>query len=278
MADEALQQTDDTAKVDEAVVEDQVADQAAVADDTDKTEATAPPTVEDIASRMGWVPKERFRGDDTKWKSADEFILAGKDIQERASRELKEIRVTLDTVARTSGAIMEERLNAQKAELERRHSEAVASGDSGEALKLAKDIDKIDARKEETARPSPAPDTEAWVAKNEWFTKDALARDRAIQAAEAYLKLNKDAPALDQLAYAETVVKREFPQLFPAPDKAPASVNSPARTSVTPKRGETAADLPKEAKDLGNDLVERGLIPNLDAYAKHYFAEQRKKA
>jgi hypothetical protein len=33
---------------------------------------------------------------------------------------------------------------------------------------------------------------------------------------------------------------------------------------------------PKEAKAVAQDLVDRGLIPNLDSYAKNYFAAQAK--
>ena len=45
------------------------------------------PSVEELAQRMGWKPKEQFRGDPDKWRPADEFILQGHEIQRSLSSD-----------------------------------------------------------------------------------------------------------------------------------------------------------------------------------------------
>jgi hypothetical protein len=266
MADEALQENGENAEVNET---------EQVTEGAENPEQEAPPSVEDIASRMGWVPKEKFKGDEAKWKPAHDFIIAGKDIQERQSRDLKDLRTTMENVAKTTGAIMAERLETQKRELLAAHARAVEEGDPEAARQIARKIDQVEA----TDKPKPSPDSEAWVAKNPWFLEDPLAHARAQEVAAIYARSGKS-PA-EQLEAAEAAVRREYPHLFKdaSQDKAPASVNAPAsRTAETQKRGTASGDLPKEAKSIAQDLLDRGLIKSVDDYAKHYFAEQARKA
>src|SRR5438128_9458371 len=105
-----------------AVVEDveekgvEVAEQFAEADDKGDPGATTP-SVEEIASRGGWVPQDKFRGPADKWKPAHEFLLDGHDIKDRLSRQLKDVSTTLETVKRTSAQIMQDKLREQHEKL-----------------------------------------------------------------------------------------------------------------------------------------------------------------
>jgi hypothetical protein len=262
----------------------EVEDQFAAADEqgNPNPEAPEPPSVDEIASRMGWVPKEKFRGEESKWKPADQFILDGNDIKDRHARELKEMRTTLDTVAKTSGAIMAERLQAQHEELERKYVAAVEKGDPDEAFKLGRQIDQIiDAKRNGTdpARAAPDASTVQWVEKNPWMKPDSPQYDpvavaRAIAVCDQYAKANL--PAAEQVQKTEAILRREFPHLF-NDGKPPPGVNAPdTRLSVPQKRGKTFGDLPKAAKDIAQDLVDRKLIPSVEHYTRNYFAAQEK--
>jgi hypothetical protein len=105
-----------------------------------------------------------------------------------------------------------------------------------------------------------------------------VAWQRALQVCDAYARTYPGSSTAEQLAYTEQNMKREFPHLFD--DKAAPQVNGNiSRNSAPPPKGaQTAANLPKEARDIAQDLVDRNLIPDLDAYAKNYFAVKTRKA
>jgi hypothetical protein len=71
-------------------------------------------------------------------------------------------------------------------------------------------------------------------------------------------------------------MKREFPHLF---DDKPASVSAPGHgpAQLRQRARTPPPTFPKKRRNHGQDLVERGLIPNMDAYAKHYFEQLEKR-
>lgn len=239
----------------------------------DEAAEPAPPTVEEIAARVGWVPQDKFKGPADVWKPAHQFILDGNDIKDRLSRELKGLRETTETIQKTTSSIIQDKLRQQAEELSAKYAAAVERGDPDEAFKLGKEI--LSVQDQASPKPQgPAPETQAWVGKNQRLMSDPVARQRALQVCDAYA--SEGLSTAEQLANTEAVMRREYPHLFE--DKAPASVAAPqSRSSAALQRGEkTSADLPKEAKAVAQDLVDRGLIPNLDSYAKNYFAAQAK--
>lgn len=251
-----------------------VEDQFAAADAAGDPEGAETPSIEEIAGRMGWVPKEKFRGEETKWKPADQFILDGKDIQERQSRELRNIRDTVETIKATTASVLQERLAEQAADLSARYASAVEKGDPDETWAAANELMRL----RESAAPrraAPAPETNEWVQKNSRVMNDPLAAQRALQVCDAYARVGQS--TVEQLQNTEAVMRREFPHLFE--DKAAPSVNAPnsRSTAATAKTGKSAADLPREARAVADDLVDRGLIKSADDYARNYFAAQAKR-
>lgn len=246
-------------------------------------EEVAPPSVDEIAARMGWVPKEKFKGEETKWKPAEQFILDGKDIQERSSRELKEMRVTLDTISKTSGQLMADKLQQQHKELAAQYAAAVEKGDPDEAFRVSQEISGVIAQKVAPAPPRSAPpEATDWVERNPWMKPsapqyDPVAANAAIAICNQYAVANPNMPPGEQIAKTEAILRNQFPHLFTR-DKGPAQVNGniSRNTSTPAKTGKTAADLPKEARVIADDLVERGLIKSNEDYAKNYFAAQAK--
>jgi hypothetical protein len=254
-----------------------VEDQFAEADAKGAVEDEAPPpSLEDIAARMGWVPKEKFNGNESDWKPADQFIIAGKDIQRSLSRDLKELRGTLDTVVKTNAAIYQDRLAEQRAEIAAKYEKAVDGGDHDAAFKAANEIIQIDQRARQPSAPTPAPEAIEWGQRNSRVMADPLAAQRAIELCEPYARAGKSAG--EQLAAIEPMLKREFPHLFETQEtKAPPGVSQPAtRMNGSQKRSQTAADLPKEAREIARDMLDRGLIKSEEDYARNYFAQAQK--
>lgn len=253
----------------------EVADQFAAADAAADPEIVDPPSVEEVAASIGWTPKDKFRGDPEKWKPADQFIVDGRKAERNMKRELDGLRSTLDTVSKTSAAIMQDKLREQAEALASRYEAAVERGDMKEAASALRQHDAVMAKSQDSpaTRQPPSPETEQWAAKNARVFKDPLATQRAVELCEPYARANY--AAADQLSAIEPILRREFPHLFD--DKGPASVEAPrTRSSAPQKRGSTVADMPKEAQEIAKDMAERGLIKSPEDYARNYFAQINK--
>lgn len=225
--------------------------------------------IAELATEMGWAPKDKFKGDPEKWREPADFIRAGGDIQRSTAKELKAMRSTVDTIAKTSANLMNQRIEEERAKLTEQYNAAVEDGDSNRSFKIAQDITKL-----ETAptNEAPAEARDFAEANSKWFNKDPLATKRAVEVTEAYHKAG--ASVAEQLAAAERVIRKEYPEHFVQPKK-PAAVNNPSRSGGgnSGKRG--FVDLPAEAQKVARRFLEDSSIP-LETYATNYFASERK--
>jgi hypothetical protein len=249
------------------------------AETTEEPDETPDP-VANLAKSMGWRPKEEFKGDPNLWKPAEEYIRAGGEIQRGQSRELKDLRATMDNIARTNAAIVQSTINAEREKLVARYQRAVEDGDPEQAYKLGTEINNLNGQAQRLVNPAPPPpppEATDWVQRNQWFTQDPLARDLALNVAERYAQAGKGVD--DQLQAAEREVRRQYPHLFGGSSKPPAGVQQPSsRSGSARKMGSTYADLPAEAKKIAADMAERGVIPDKEAYAKQYWQNAGKRA
>jgi hypothetical protein len=251
-----------------------------IPEDDEDDEPPPPDPVADLARTMGWRPKEQFKGDPNLWKPADQYIKAGAEIQRGLSRDLKELRGTVDNMTRTQGAILEQTLAEQRDRLVARYNRAVEDGDAQTSFQVGRAIDNLNGQAR-ALQQQPGPQIEApppeavdWIDRNPWFHKDPLARDLALNVAERYA--NAGEPADVQLAAAEREVRKLYPHLFGAASKPPPEVAQPGgRGGSGVKKGSTYADLPQEAKKVAKDMAERGVIPSVEAYAKQYWQNQK---
>ncbi len=240
------------------------------AQDGGDIEASAPDPVASLASEMGWVPKEQFKGDPDKWREAPEFIRAGKDIQSRLARDLRDVRSTVDTMARTSASLFEQQIKAERERLEAKYNAAVDDGDHTEAFKLAGELHQA----VQPPQPKgPAPEVEAFAEKNAWFKSDPLARQLAIETSDRLFRQGYS--TAEQLEHAERAVRKQFPEHFPAPAKPQARVGEGSRTASTSRKN-GFADMPAAAQKVARDMVERGAIPSVDLYVANHFANLQK--
>lgn len=246
-------------------------DQFAAADA--EAEVADPPSVEEVAKSIGWTPKDQFDGPEDKWKPADQFIKDGRKSQRKMRERLDQMTATLDTVAKTTGAVMAEKIAEARAQAAQEYASAVERGDPDAAWKAANKIQTIDSSSQPQAA-APMPETVEWAKRNAWMGKDPVATQYAIEVADMWAR--RGASAEVQTAKAEEAVRREFPHHFAQPERA-AEVNGVrSRASGGQRKGNTAADMPKQAQAIADDLVDRGLIPDREAYARNYFAQAAK--
>jgi len=232
-------------------------------------EAAEPSPVEALASRMGWSPKDQWHGDEAEWKPADEFILAGRDINRNVARKLSSVEEQLQRLTRTSADMTAAAVEAEANKWRNIHAKAVEEGDAETAGRAVDQIVKIkQATQPEQGEP---PETRDFRSRHaSWFNVDRVATMRAMEVAEKSRLLG--ASPAEQLEDAERVVRAEFPKLFPAPAKPPAAVQSARSRSSggTGKKG--FAEMPQASQDMARDYLKRHGVP-LEQFAASYWSD-----
>lgn len=247
-------------------------DDAPIIEETDSEAGVASPlSVEDYARARGWRPKEEWSGDG-EWRDAKTFLDYGLDSRKDISRELKDLRDTTSRMADAQARIMQE--NVERARSEERekwnsvHRKAVEDGDHEAAQRAVENIAKL-------AIPAAGDPAQSFVAENQWFNTDPIARQVAIAAADAVSHLSPT----EQFQRAREEVFKRFPEYAPKSEqKEPAKqieVAAPATTAMPAKKGKSFHDLPREAQQAAKALQSRGLLPGgVDGYVKQFFNEE----
>lgn len=236
----------------------------------DPPETAVSPDVEELAREMGWSTQDKWRGNPSDWKDAKTFLKTTVEINRTQSRELRELKGTVDRMARTTAAIADRHIREERERLEQRFTEATEAGDADAAWRAAQELQRVDAT---PAATDPLAD---FKARNPWFEADPEARAYAHSIGE----IHKGKDAAEVMRLAEEAVRKRFPEHFEGqtPARQPARtaplVNAPATRSARPApRAKSAADLPTEARKAGEDFVRRGRVKDLAEYAKIYFEE-----
>lgn len=228
-------------------------------------EQTNDDPIASLAQELGWVPQDQFKGDPEKWKPADQFIKAGREIQQTASRELRSMREQMERIGGVTTQLIQDKAAERDAYWRTQFNQAVEEGDTERANRL------IEQRPATQPQPGQLPaETQSWIGKNEWFNKDPLAQARAIEICERL----KHLPVSEQLAQAERGIRKEFPEHFPAPTKAPPSTQTGQARNPTPSnRAKGFAEMPAESQAIAKDMVRRNPSLTLEAFAKSYWAD-----
>lgn len=247
--------------------------------------------VEDKATRMGWRPKDEFKGDDSKWVDAAEYVRRGEEIlpivQANNAKLEKAVRDANKRIADMNRTMSEFAEHHTKTE-QRAYQRAVKEiADRQAAAVEANDLQGVQDATEEYAelkrematKPGPKLDKaaadpefatamETWKDRNPWYQEDPAMTDAA---AAFCARLNaQGVPMVEQLAQAEKFVRKEFPHRFTNPNRSAAGAvesNTPGKRTS----GKSWADLPSEAKTQGERFVKQGLLTK-EQYAKDYFA------
>lgn len=229
---------------------------------------------EEEARAHGWTPKEEWRGKPDDWRDPREFIRYGMRRSRESADELKQLRSSVGTIGKTAEALMRRQVEEARREAEAKFAGAVEAKDHEGARAASEELRRIDSEVRQPSVPQDA--VQDFMSRNGgWFNQNRGATALAKQVT-AELAVQGVDPA-EQLRQAEEAVKAEFPQLFQrqqAPAKQPASVNAPETRAAAPRqRARGFNDLPKDAQAAGHDFVKRGMVKNLEDYAKVYLEE-----
>lgn len=245
---------------------------------------------EQEASELGWVPLEKFKGDESKWVDAETFVERGKQIMpilkknnERLRTDLLKRDTEIDTLKSSLGAMqgtlgrleslhnegLKRALAEQKADLRRQLIEARRDDDPEAELDIQDKIDATDAQIAEAAKPiiqpvvqDPAdsglsPDFIKWKSENEWFGEDKKKTKLILRAAE---DLRDEGETLTGAEFMELAAERAF-KTEALPGNSKVEGGSP-RGSGSPVRAKGYSSLPKEAQEICMQDAENLVGPN----------------
>lgn len=255
-----------------------------------------PAQIESEASELGWVPKERFRGDPAKWTEAKDFLDYGnkalpalKTVNRRLTREMEEVKAAnanydarlkaseaaLKAVSETITETRTVDLKAQEAEL----TEQIKAARKENDIDLEETLrDERDALRQKINAPvKPAVDnggntgqaTTVDVMKsaefkqfqkdNPWFEDDQMMAAAAV-AAMANLNKTREAANLtlaQKFAHVETEVKKRFGMAVKPDRSKTEGSRGGADSGGGDGTGKTYADLPSDAKTACDDQGKR---------------------
>ena len=267
------------------------------------------PTPEDLsrleaetaAGQKGWVPKDQYKGDPTKWVDAKTFIERGEKFNLNLQREVAALKAKLESFEGTRKAFTkfheetiakkDEELKAAIAQLRIQRSEAQADGDHAGAVAIEDRIDLLrdeqKAIKAVVVEPPPAaapgpnlgdPVLQEWIEDgNSWFESDPKLRDYAVALGEAMIKGGTPLRGRKFLDLVRTKMEEEFPRKFraaspPAPRPSGAEGASSNRGSgPAAGGGKTEADLPPEDRALMRQFIKEGWTTK-EKFLSSYFS------
>lgn len=234
--------------------------------------------IEDKAKAQGWTPKENFKGDPDKWRTAEEFIKVGEGIQavqsernEKLLADIEDLRTDMKELTSQQFKVIAE---AKKkgyddavADLEKKQRAAAEEGDVDRYDKLAKE--KQNLKKPEQPPPKIDPEFTQWHKENQWYKPNNP--DPISMAADTYgMALMKQRPDLHGTEYYKEVekhIKLIFPDTF-KPSNGDKLDTSEHRSRSTGKKDYDS--LPEEAKKACDMQVEKYGITQ-EGYVKQYF-------
>lgn len=224
---------------------------------------------EDLARKMGWRPKEEFRGKPETWEDAETFLKKAEEDYPRKSAanarleaEVKKMSRQIDAMREHSERVAQEteRRTREKVleELNQKHLTAVAEGDVNEAHRIVLERDKVVAPPQQQQSPRDRAVIEAWAEENQWYNDDPMMAEAAVKYEDLLAK--RGVPLAERLKQTTEYVKRKFPNDFnpvrkpaQAPQGVVGSRNGVVHTTK-PKAGSYEA-LTRDAKRKCDDFV-----------------------
>jgi polyhydroxyalkanoate synthesis regulator phasin len=234
------------------------------------------------ARSHGWVPKEEFKGDPTRWTDAETFAKRADEVMPLLKKQNQQLKRELDGLKRDFRKASEHFSKAEERAFERavndlkaRQEAAVETGDTAEFKRLDKEIE--DLRKETLGNDDAAPKYSAVDVRealidfrdaNPWYDEDPKMRDYADLLAEKHKDRAAETPPAEFFAFIAERVKERYPDKKQERKARPSAVEAPGGRG---QRGQkTFADLPQEAQRICDKWVKNGLIKSREDYVKSY--------
>lgn len=253
----------------------------------EQEEKAQPSEVEKRAARMGWRPKEEFKGDPGRWIDADAFVARTEQelpialgTIKNLERRLADTEETIKQFAKYAKSTEERAYNRALKGLQKTQREAVELGDTAKFDAAQKEIDEVlqarDKQDEPVKKPERNRDFEEWTGRNPWYGTDPdmtrIADDVSRSVVAAFPELVGKRGIYDK--YDEALKLRLGDKINAGSN--PRRQEPPAVAAGTGNSGGSAsggkhsyAALPSEAKAACDKFVKAGLLTR-EQYLKDY--------
>ena len=243
---------------------------------------------EQEAKRMGWVEKEKFKGDPDRWVEADKFVERGKNelpiMRERLKKfdsTNKQLKKKMDKMAETFKEFQSyTKTREQKAveraikELTEKQRVAVEEGDTKTFDKL--EGEKTDLLQEQLTVPEVEvsdPDEEMfndWVDDgNKWFV-DNKKLGKYAASISTYVAEQTGLTGIALFDEVKKETQARFPEEFGEKPKAVPKVEGGTDEAPPPQSKQTFANLPAEAKEQCNRFIKEIKGFTKEEYLENY--------
>lgn len=244
------------------------------------------PEIEARAREMGWVPKDRYRGDPANWRPADEFVRRGeeilpfvqkraRDLEEKLAEQEKAFQTKLAALERMSKRGIEMAREQTRLKYEEIEDKAAELGDTkalrearakkAEAMKAfdeeedAREADKPKgAAKEDTASADPV--AMQWAKDNPWYSRSAMLHGAADEIFDEVTAEMPGASMQERLDEVTARVNEMFPERFGGrrngAQRTQAVEGAGSRDGGTVNGGSAWSKLPAEFKKQGDELIQ----------------------
>ncbi|MBW2003084.1 MAG: hypothetical protein JRI72_00505 [Deltaproteobacteria bacterium] len=254
------------------------------------------PEIIERAKTMGWIPEEEFKGDKSRWRTAEEYVKRADELMpimrsqmSKYESEIMNLKSTIESQKETTEKLlkMSEKISQKeyekaKLELKKQQMEAVAEGNTEKWAELEEKKEAlqppepIKVKEPENAKAQTPAQFAEWHRNNDWYLKD----EDLTLFANSYLNVidqeSPDMPYEQVLKTVEQKVKDAFPHKFSNPNREKASMvdSSTQRATQTKPKSKTYNDLPADAKAQCDIWVNEGLFKSKEDYVKSYFEEE----
>lgn len=261
-------------------------------------------SIEERAKLMGWMPKEEFPGDPSRWLDAETFVKRAeeqlpilKSTLGRLERRLAEQNARMVQMQADFQHFMDLAKKAQErayeralAELKERQRQAVDERDLEAFEEANRQYEEMLKKHPAVAGPDPVEAEaairarlaaieaekraafEEWVAENPWYGQDVEMTNFAWEVNNMLARTYPDMPVREALKEITRQVMQRFKGKGGGARSRPVSgVEEPGgAVTATARKGKTYADLPPEAKEVCDRFVRSGIMTR-DQYVKTFF-------
>jgi len=269
-------------------------DQEQELEDQEPEQQQVDPIVEQEARLLGWQPLENYKGDPKNWKSAEDYLEHGRQVnaylrrdldrfrQELRSKtdELNQLKEVTNKFAEYHSQTEERAYKKALADLRKERVEAYKEGDYNKVQEIEDQLDELRdnkpskapvvPQKQDVVQPDPA--FVEWHAQNSWYGTDPELTSIADAYSNVIGKANPYLRGTEFLLEVTRKVQEKFPEKFGSPTRTVAKPNRERSVNNGSKKG--FDDLPDDAKKACNDFVSKGWIKSKEEYVKEYFAQK----
>lgn len=222
-----------------------------------QAEPSIAPEVIEEAEKMGWTPKDQFRGDPSKWRPADEFVERGKTMLpivnakvKKQERQIADLQAGLREFGEFHAKTAQREYAHALATLRQQRADAISSSDGVTFDRVDSEIKSLEKQppvnQSKQQQGVPSPEFDEWLGRNRWAEDETMQNIGVAVGA----KLRSENPGIEDVALLDLVakeIKQRFPEKFENPRRATApSVEGGAPAAR--KGGKGFADMPADAR------------------------------